>query len=86
MGAVAKYSDKDVRESVRDIPDHPVSSAAFSVRRYEPASGTTSLLTDMACGDWSWKPGRYPADPGRSLTAAEIDALYPNREYRPNAR
>jgi hypothetical protein len=37
-------------------------------------------------GDWSWRPYRYAKDPGHIFTDAEIEALYPNREYRPNAR
>lgn len=26
-------------------------------------------------GDWSWKPDRYPEDPGRVWSAAEVAAL-----------
>jgi len=43
-------------------------------------------LAEDLFGDWSWKPDRYSQDPGRVFTDEEIEALYPNREYRPNAR
>lgn len=29
-------------------------------------------------GDWSWKPDRYPTDPGKVYTEAQIQALYPD--------
>jgi hypothetical protein len=32
------------------------------------------LLAGDTSGDWSWKPGRHPQDPGCKLTRKEIDA------------
>lgn len=83
---VLKERAHALAHSVDDGPEHRVGSAVFSSRRYDPDSGVTSLLADAASGDWSWKPGRYHQDPGHIFTDAEIEALYPNREYRLNAR
>lgn len=65
----------------------------YNPRTYTPSDnesegGTYSVLPDngLGNGDWSWKPWRYAADPGRVLSDAEIEALYPGREYTPNAR
>ena len=84
--ALLKARKEALDAGVDDSPEHRVGSAVTSPRRYDPESGVTSLLSDKSTGDWSWHPERYPQDPGHVFTDAEILALYPKREYIPNAR
>lgn len=68
MGRKAKHSDLTA-ETVLDVPDHPVSAASWSARRYDPVSEVTSLMADRASGDWSWKPKRNEAFPQFGMPA-----------------
>lgn len=58
MGANRKYEDSAVEEKILDLPEHPVSGPLFNARKYDPSSGHTSLMAEVASGDWSWKPHR----------------------------
>jgi len=71
MGDRHKYDDSKMvdrrheeDERVLDTPEHPVHLSG--VRRFDSASGKTSMLTDQNLGDWAWKPGCYGSDPGVS--------------------
>ena len=43
----------------------------------DESTGTYDPNADLF-GDWSWKPDRYPSDPGKVYTADQIRALYPD--------
>ena len=67
-------SGKKVRAERYDEPgaEHPTEGDITdpTVRHRRRAH----VLTASTDGDWSWKPHRYPQDPGYVLTREEIDA------------
>lgn len=90
MGAEKDYAVKHtarlvalegtLQETLQGFEDTPAG-------RHPGMAQAVSTATQLAGrGDWSWRPYWYAKDPGWVFTDAEIDALYPGRVYRPNAR
>lgn len=80
IGPRIASAEEVFQESMCGLEEHPAGIHASAVMddAYQAISHSG--------GDWSWRPYRYAKDPGRVFTDAEIDALYPGRVYRPNAR
>lgn len=53
------------------------SSVNGSQAEQQPLESAADPNADLF-GDWSYKPNRYPSDPGKVYTAEQISALYPN--------